>query len=411
MDAAQVLVLDERQVGERELVGDQHAVLGERALGLGDAEEVAQDAEPDVLHVDRAVAEIAVRHAHELLDVLLDHALERRLGRQAVVDRGLELAREAGVLEHQAVRVDDAAVELGEPLREPLLQVLELGYGSLERALQAPLLLLGMVGARLVDQPEADRRLEEVRLAAAEAGCGGEPVEPRPAAPGRRLGTVGGLLVGLQALDGRHHPAAELTPLVLLALQVLHQARRHDDGADLGGDLAQDADLVRGEPAAPERLHDQHADRRAALDERHAEEGVVLLLAGLREELVAGVRDRIDRHHRLELLDRHAGEPLLDAHRHLADGVPVEADGRPQREALRAWIEDVERADVRADPLGHHLDDPLEGFLEVLGARRDGADVLEHGEAVRVLRHLLGTTPRRRGRLASLRLHEERARS
>src|SRR5207245_237495 len=84
---------------------------------------------------------------------------------------------------------------------------------------------------------------------------------------------------------------------------------------------------------ASARPHDPHAERRAALDDRHAEEGVVFLLAGIREELVAGMGDRIDRHHRLELLDRHAGEPLLDAHRHLADRVPIETDGRPQREA------------------------------------------------------------------------------
>src|SRR2546427_7623726 len=59
--------------------------------------------------------------------------LFRSLGREPVVDRGLELAREAGVLEHQAVRVDDPAVELGEPRREPLLQVRELDHRFLER--------------------------------------------------------------------------------------------------------------------------------------------------------------------------------------------------------------------------------------------------------------------------------------
>ena len=43
-DGAQVLVLDHRQVGERQLLGHQHAVLRERMLGLLDAEEVAEDA-------------------------------------------------------------------------------------------------------------------------------------------------------------------------------------------------------------------------------------------------------------------------------------------------------------------------------------------------------------------------------
>jgi hypothetical protein len=136
-------MLDEHQVRERELVGDQHAVLGERPLRLLDPEEVPEHAEPDVLHVDGTVAEIAVRHLRELCEVLLDHLLERALGARPVPDRRLDLVDEPAILEHHLMRVDDRRVELGQAAREPGLQALELDRGFLERPPEAPLLLLG----------------------------------------------------------------------------------------------------------------------------------------------------------------------------------------------------------------------------------------------------------------------------
>ena len=119
--------------------------------------------------------------------------------------------------------------------------------------------------------------------------------------------------------------------------------------ATLRRDGAQEPDLAARELPAPQRLHDQHAERRAALEDRDAEERVVALLARLREELVARVGHGIDDHHRLELLDDHAGEALADAHRHLADGAAVEAGGGAQGEALRrAGLEQIDRAHVGA---------------------------------------------------------------
>src|SRR5262249_5409559 len=156
---------------------------------------------------------------------------------------------------------------------------------------------------------------------------------PRPPLRGG-LGTVLALLVGLEALDRRDHPAPVLAALLLLRLQVLDQPRLDDDAADLLRDRAEEADLVAREAPPAERLDADHAHRRPALGDRRAEERVVALLAGLREELVARVGRRIDRHHRLELLDRHAGEPFLDAHRDLADGAPLETGRRPESQAL-----------------------------------------------------------------------------
>src|SRR5207247_161542 len=200
--------------------------------------------------------------------------------------------------------------------------------------------------------------------------------------PRARLGALCRLLVGLQALDRRDHAAAVLATLLLLRLEVLEEPRLDDDAAHLAGDRAQEPHLVTREPAAAERLDHQHAHRRAALGDRDADEGMVFLLAGLREVLVPGMRDGIDRHHRLALLDHHAGETCLDAHRHLADGALLEPRRRPEREALRARVEDVQRAHLRPHALGDHLDDALERLLEILRARGDRADVLENGETV-----------------------------
>src|SRR5207302_3525862 len=309
--------------------------------------------------------------------------LQRRFGDEAVGDRLLDLLREAPVLEHHAVRVDDAPVELRQPRGKPSAQALELD-GRLGNRAPEPLAFgLAIVGPPFFDQREADRRLEEVHAAVSEAGHGRQSREPRLAAPPRaRLGALCRLLVGLQALDRRDHAAAVLATLLLLRLEVLEQPRLDDDAAHLPGDRAQEPYLVAREPPAAERLDHQHAHRRAALGDRHADEGMVFLLAGLREVLVPGMRAGIDRHHRLALLDPHAGETFLDAHRPLPDGALLEPRRRPEREALRARVEDVQRAHLRPHALGDHLDDALERLLEILRARGDRADVLENGETV-----------------------------
>ena len=118
-DAGQVLVVDQRQVGERQLVGDEHRVLLEHALGLVDAEQVPQETQPDVAHVGGALAEVLIRHRGEGLDVLVDHALERALGHEARRDVVVDLVEEAAIPEHHPVRLDDGAVELGQAMLEP----------------------------------------------------------------------------------------------------------------------------------------------------------------------------------------------------------------------------------------------------------------------------------------------------
>ena len=66
-DALQLLGLDQQDVRQRQLRRHQHDGAGERAVALGDAEQVAQRALADVLDVEGALLQVRVVEARELL--------------------------------------------------------------------------------------------------------------------------------------------------------------------------------------------------------------------------------------------------------------------------------------------------------------------------------------------------------
>src|SRR5215831_14920531 len=106
------------------------------------------------------------------------------------------------------------------------------------------------------------------------------------------------------------------------------------------------------------------------------------LLPGIGEELEARMDRRVGHSHRLHGLDHEAGEPLVDLHLHLADRAAVEAGRCPESEGLRGGVEEVDRADLRAYAIRHHLHDTVEGLLQVLRLADQGADMLEETYAV-----------------------------
>ena len=65
--------------------------------------------------------------------------------------------------------------------------------------------------------------------------------------------------------------------------ELLQRARLADDRRELRAGRHQHAHVVGVEDARLDRLHDQHALQQAAIDDRHAEERVVRILAGLAE--------------------------------------------------------------------------------------------------------------------------------
>ena len=69
--------------------------------------------------------------------------------------------------------------------------------------------------------------------------------------------------------------------------EAIEGARFADDGRDLAGGFSQHADFVLAKDARLFGLDDQHALQHAAIDEGHAEEGVIFLFAGFFEVFVA----------------------------------------------------------------------------------------------------------------------------
>src|SRR5262249_39177521 len=69
-------------------------------------------------------------------------------------------------------------------------------------------------------------------------------------------------------------------------------------------------------------------------------------------------------------------------HLDAADGTALKAGRGPEGERLGLRVEQVERADLGAHPLRDHLDDAVQGLLEVLGLADQRADVLEEAQAV-----------------------------
>ncbi len=383
-DARQTLRLDRRQIRERQLFGDEDAAFGQLAGLFFDAEQVAKQAMTDVAHVRGTLAEIAVRHARERAGILVDGELKGGFRRESVFDEAVDLFQEALVFEHHPVRVEKARIHFRNPVAHPRLQVLDLADGLTERLLEALPLRRGIVATQLADLVEGDERAEHVCRADSESRRRRHADEPRRARGlfGRRLARVLALFVSAKLADRRDHPLAILVSLLLLRLQRLGEPELHDDPRHLRGDRLQEPEFVAAEASPPERLDHEHAERFLAIEDRHAEKRVVTLLAGLGEILVSGVRERIDDHHRLEPLEHEAGQAFVEPHAHLADGRPVEPLGRPQRELAGTRLVDVERADLRVGAFRDHANDRLERLLEIVGARDDGADVLEHGETV-----------------------------
>src|SRR5581483_674347 len=98
-------------------------------------------------------------------------------------------------------------------------------------------------------------RLEQVRPAPSEPGCGRQAVQARgaPAAADRLLGPLRRRLVRLQPFDRGDHAPTVLAAFLLLALQVLEQTGLDDDPAHLGRDRPEDPQLVTRESPTAER--------------------------------------------------------------------------------------------------------------------------------------------------------------
>ena len=128
------------------------------------------------------------------------------------------------------------------------------------------------------------------------------------------------------------------------------------------------------------RLHDEHALQHAAIDDRHAEERAVGILAGLAEVLEPRVLRRVRDEHRPQLLGDQPGQPFADAHLHQPDALRPQADGGRQHQRGAIGLEQVDRADVGVEPLLDQVDDVGQRFRGIAAAGDQLADLFERPE-------------------------------
>ena len=137
---AEDAVLAERGgLGGGEVVGDQHARLAQLLqVHGGVADQVAQDAAGDVLHVGCALAQVVVLHPHQGLGIAVGHEAQHGLDVLAqVVKLAHDLLDEGAVVHHQQVGVEDAGILLADGRADLALDLVDLAPGGDERILEA----------------------------------------------------------------------------------------------------------------------------------------------------------------------------------------------------------------------------------------------------------------------------------
>ena len=134
-----------------------------------------------------------------------------------------------------------------------------------------------------------------------------------------------------------------------------------DDGSDLAGGFDQHANLVLAEDARVLGLHDEDALQNSAVDQRHAEEGVVHLFAGLLEVLEAGMIADVGDGDGQDLLGDQAGEALADGHAQGADAAGMQAERGGENQVGAVGLQQIGRADIRAEAHGDQGDDIHQG--------------------------------------------------
>ena len=341
-DAAQPrrIVVEEGRRPHR--AGHEDRVVGQerartRALLPGEA---AQQAVGEVVEIVQAIAQVRIALAHHPRAVVGLHALDRGLRGEAR-DHGLaHPAQPALVMGEHADGLQHLARFTGPDLVAALDQGVDGRAHRLDRRLQPCDLGLDILGdqglhhdARLVQHhmAEADAVGEHDAARADGAACRGSGI-------GRQ---------SLQLARGDH-------------------LREHHRGG------LERLDLLVGIDAVGLVLDGEHAERVAGAQQRHAEEGVIGLLARLRTVGEGRVRLRVGERERLGRLRDQADEAFVGAHAREMHRLAVQAFGGEQFEGV-VVAQHVDRADLGDDVGGDDHDDAVQARL--------GADRLRHSLA------------------------------
>ena len=108
-----------------------------------------------------------------------------------------------------------------------------------------------------------------------------------------------------------------------------------------------------------------------------------LLLPGLGEVAVLGMRGRVHHRHGLAALGGVTDESLSEGETNLVECALVQTDGGSELQVLEVGLGQVDRADVGVQALGDEIDDVVQGLVQVVRPRDDSRDIRKQRVSVR----------------------------
>ena len=341
--SAQPLAVVVEQGGRPHRPGDQDGVVGQ-LLARGRvilSDQLPHQAIAEIFEVVQAVAQIGIGGAQHAGTGIGLHALDGGFRGETGRHRLLQPVRPAMVIGEHAIGFQHVAVIAAIGDVAALQHAVEIGAQLGQRGVEPPDLLRQVLGDIVGDD---DARLVQDDVAERDA-VGQDRAGLVQRMPRRRFGA--GLRQRRQFARGDH-------------------LRQHHRGG------LQRLDLFLDIGALGAVLHHQHAEGIAGAQDRHAEERVIDLFAGLRSERERRVALRIVEVERGGLARHQADQALMGAQHGAMHGVAVQALGGIQFQGV-VDAQHIGRAD-----LGHHVGrDQHHDLVQPLL----GADVLRHGFA------------------------------
>ncbi len=145
--------------------------------------------------------------------------------------------------------------------------------------------------------------------------------------------------------------------------EAVHRACFAHHGGDLGGHFHEHSNLFLAKHAGLLGLDNEDALKNATIDERHAKERLVRLLAGFLEILEAGMVFHLFGGHRAHLLGNQTGETFVQRHPKIADALRPKSKGGGQHEVGSIGFQQVGRANIGIEPVRNRRNHVHQGFI------------------------------------------------
>ena len=166
-------------------------------------------------------------------------------------------------------------------------------------------------------------------------------------------------------------------PLVRRGDELLEGPRLRHNRRQLRAGHDEHPDIVVAEQPRLDGLDHEDALQHAAIDDGHAEERSIRVLARFAEILEPRVQRRVGDDQRLQLFGHEAGEPLAEPHADAADAFGAKSDRRGEDQGGAIGLEQIHRADVGLEPRLNEVHDVRERFGGVAAPGGQPTDLLE----------------------------------